>query len=159
MVKKPENEAEVENRVRTLIKDKVINNSGKRFVLLDSKDVVDIIICDNADPGLFFIEIKHYAEANGRIGFGNSSGKGFQPEILKNLPAYFKDRLLWVFQKENDPDYYVLKSEDCLKHIAGDSIGEKQNNFKLDLFDKEKYRKDEDEFVQCLKDWLKVKNA
>ena len=121
---------------------------------MESKDVFDITVCDNSLSKLFFIEVKYFTGKKGRIGFGDRKGRGYQPEILKNDEyKFFEDHLLWVFQKENDTYYYILKNADCRKHIAGDAIGEKQNNFKLDLF-KEEYKKTEEAFAQYLKEWL-----
>ena len=56
-------------------------------------------------------------------------------------------------------DYYILTNEDCRNYLMGSSISyNKQNNFKLDIFQKEK-RYDETELCQYLIDWFSVKNS
>jgi hypothetical protein len=149
-----EKEIDFENHMRKIILEKTIVSKNNYFTLFESKNVADIIICRNIIvPKIFFIEVKHYSEKKGRIGFGNSDGSGFQPEILKSKTKYLEDNLIWVFKKENDKNYYVLKSKDCLKYIAGKTIGVKQNNFNISLFEKEK-PKNETQFLEYIENWL-----
>jgi hypothetical protein len=148
-----EKEIDFENHIRKIIAEKIIS-SKKYFTLFESKNVADIIICRNIFvPKIFFIEVKHYSEIKGRIGFGNSDGGGFQPEILKSKAKYFDKNLIWVFKKEQNKNYYVLKNKDCLKYIAGKQIGVKQNNFNISLFEKEKPMNEQD-FLEYIEDWL-----
>jgi hypothetical protein len=143
----------VENNIRKIISS--IIGSSDDFTLLESKDVVDIIICRNARPQkLFFIEVKHYAGSNGRINFGNDKGKGFQPEILEKELDYFEKNLIWVFQNESDSNYYILTNKDCRKYYSGGFKGIKQNNFQRKLFD-EIPPKNKTEFKKWIGDWLK----
>ena len=151
-----ENEIIVENRIRELIKNKIIGNKDY-FTILDSKNVADIIICRNIIiPKIFFLEIKHYSDKKGRIGFGDANGGGFQPEILRKRPKYLEDNLLWIFQKENNKKYYVLNNKECMEYISGGIIGEiggKQNNFQSKLFENIKAL-NENEFIEKLEEWL-----
>ena len=150
------NENNVENNIREIIQNKIIG-SKNYFTLLDNKNVADIIICRNIIiPKIFFIEVKHYSDKKGRIGFGDANGGGFQPEILRKRPAYLEDNLIWVFQKENDKKYYVLNNDDCIKYISGGIIGEvggKQNNFQSKLFENIKPMREND-FSIWLENWL-----
>jgi len=127
-----------ENHIRDIIQSKIIG-SKNYFTLLDSKNVADIIICRNIIiPKIYFIEVKHYSNKKGRIGFGDANGTGFQPEILRKRPKYFEDNLIWVFQKENQKDFYVLNNEEIIEYISGGKIGDiggKQNNFQSKIFD------------------------
>lgn len=152
-------EQELENKIRFLIKEKVIPKC-KEIQLLESKDITDIICCNNSDnPSVFFIELKHYVLSNGRIGFGSKGKVTFQPEILNTRPKYFEKKLRWIFCDENFKDYYILKNEDCEKYIMGNGISyNKQNNFRLDIFKEEK-RYDENELCQYLIDWFSVNNS
>jgi hypothetical protein len=147
-------EIQIENHIRQIIKDKIIANNPQ-FEMLDNKDVFDILICDNGSPSkIFFIEVKHYSAKNNRMGFGDNNGNGYQPEILTKRPKYFEERLLWVFQRENDPNYYVLKNTDCQNYISGGSIGVKQNNFQTNLFNNIASLT-EGAFLQYIENWLK----
>jgi hypothetical protein len=149
-------EIDFENHIREIISNKIIG-SKDNFTLLDSKNVADIIICRNIIiPKVFFIEVKHYSNKNGRIGFGDANGYGFQPEILRKRPKYFEDSLIWTFQKENDDKYYVLNNSNCIKYISGGEIGKvggKQNNFQSKLFDNINPM-DENEFLKWIENWL-----
>lgn len=144
-------EQELEDKLRYLIQTKVIPEC-KQIQMLSSKDVTDIICCDNEKPALFFIEVKHYTIANGRIGFGSRGKITFQPEILKTKPLYFEKNLRWIFCDENFKDYYILTSEQCRHYVMGDVISyDKQNNFKLDIFKNEKKYSEEELCVYLIK--------
>jgi hypothetical protein len=146
-------EIEFEKRLRAII-SKDISGSGKDFVLLENKDVFDIIICRNSNvPKIFFIEVKHHTSSNNRIGFGNQDGSGFQPELLLKRPEYFEQNLRWIFGRDNDNGYYVLETKDCLRYLAGDTMSRKQNNFQLKLFD-EIVSFDKAALVKYLKEWI-----
>jgi len=148
-------EISYENRVRTILKEKIMPQYPE-IQVLDSKVLADIIICRNdANPKIFFLEIKHSSIRNNRTGFGTRGKVTFQPEILSTRPKYLEDNMRWVFFKENDPSYYVLSNEDCCKYIMGNSIDvNKQNNFK-DVLYRETQPFAEDEFTQWLFSWLK----
>lgn len=146
-------EKDLEIKIREMIQSKIIINYNN-IQMLKSKDVTDIICCRNGeDPCLFFIELKHYASSNNRIGFGAKGKCSFQPEILKTKPSYFEKNTRWIFCDENS-NYYILSNEDCRKYIMGNEISyEKQNNFKLTIFSKEK-KYNEDEVCNYLKKWF-----
>lgn len=146
-------EKDVENDIRTLIKDEIIVHFPE-IQILESKDVTDIICCNNRAPTLHFIEVKHFSSKNNRIGFGSKGKVTFQPEILKTKPVYFEWYTRWIFCDENGEDYYILTNKDCRKYIMGDEISyDKQNNFKLTIFENErKYSKNE--LVDYLVDWF-----
>jgi len=151
--KEDKEEIQIENHIRKIINENIIKKSP-HLVMLENKDVFDILICDNGNPSkLFFIEVKHYSKKKNRLGFGDGYGKGYQPEILQKRPAYFENNLIWVFQKENDNNYYILKNEDCLKYISGNSIGIKQNNFQLSIFDNV-VPLSENDFLQYIEKWV-----
>ena len=153
MPKEDKEEIQIENHIRKIINENIIKKSP-HLVMLENKDVFDILICDNGNPSkLFFIEVKHYSKKKNRLGFGDGYGKGYQPEILQKRPAYFENNLIWVFQKENDNNYYILKNEDCLKYISGNSIGIKQNNFQLSIFDNV-VPLSENDFLQYIEKWV-----
>ena len=146
-------EIEFENHIRHLIKTKILNENTD-LVLLENKDVVDIIICSNKNQGhIYFIEAKFYTQTKNRLGFGTSNGKGFQPEILKLRPKYFDNYMLWVFGQENDNDFYLLDNKMVSKYFAGGKIGDKQNNFQTKLFCND-FKLKENEFIERLKSWM-----
>ena len=153
MPKEDKKEIQIENHIRKIINENIIKKYP-HLVMLENKDVFDILICDNGNPSkLFFIEVKHYSKKKNRLGFGDGYGKGYQPEILQKRPAYFENNLIWVFQKENDNNYYILKNEDCLKFISGNSIGIKQNNFQLSIYDNV-VPLSENDFLQYIEKWV-----
>jgi hypothetical protein len=143
----------IETHIRKIIIDNIVYGKND-FILLDSKNIADIIICRNIlIPRIFLIEVKHYSGRNGRIGFGDGNGSGFQPEILTKRPKYFEDSLIWTFQKENDSRYYILENKDCMKYVMGGNIGKKQNNFQEKLFDSVKPLT-ENEYLNWIKNWM-----
>lgn len=153
MPKEDKKEIQIENHIRKIINENIIKKYP-HLDMLENKDVFDILICDNGDPPkIFFIEIKHYSSKNSRIGFGDKYGKGYQTEILQKRPAFFENNLIWIFQKEDDNNYYVLRNEDCLKYISGNSIGIKQNNFQLSIYDNI-VPLSENDFLQYIEKWI-----
>jgi hypothetical protein len=150
-------ESEFEEHIRKLIFNEIISSSSN-FLLLDNKDVVDIIICDNSilQPKLFFIEVKFSTQIKGRIGFGTANGTGFQPEILSKRPEYFYQNMLWVFGKENDLNYYIFTTNQILNFISGNEIGLKQNNFQQKLFNQPENKYNDQTFLLFVKNWLQI---
>jgi hypothetical protein len=143
-----------ENKVRKILKEKIIPIYPD-IQVLESKVVADIIICRNGNnPNLFFLEIKHWSYSKNRIGFGSKNKVTFQPEILLLRPKFFEKNMRWVFFKENDTSFYVLSNEDCNKYIMGKNIDiKKQNNFKEGLY-RDIPPFDEQSFIQWLIEWL-----
>ena len=146
-------ERDIEKNIRNVIR-KIIG-VNKYFTLFDSKNVSDIVICRNIlIPKIFFIELKHHKESTGRIGFGDISGNGYQPEILKNQPKYLEENLIWVFTRENDNKYYISHSSECIEHVSGGGLKDNSsNNFSTNIFKKIKSY-NEKEFIAFLEDWL-----
>ena len=110
-----------------------------RFIILDSQNVGDIIICrEEPNPAIFFLELKLFTLEKGRIGIGNSKGRGFQPEIIKKNPRYFKTKLAWILcdGSQEVPMYYFADTAQISMFLMGDKIDVKQNNIKLSIFDK-----------------------
>ena len=150
-------ESEFEEHIRKLIFNEIISVSTD-FLLLENKDVVDIIICNNSilQPKLFFIEIKFFTQIKGRIGFGTSNGNGFQPEILSKTPQYFNQNMLWIFGRENDVNYYIFTMSQILNFISGNKIGLKQNNFQKKLFNQSENKYNDETFLLFIKKWLQI---
>ena len=112
-------EIEFETHIRKVIADK-ISTINPDIVLLQNKDIVDILICKNSKPSsLFLIEAKFHKASNGRIGFGGGKGGGFQPEILTKRPRYFDDNMRWIFGKENDNRFYIGGNDEVSKYFCG----------------------------------------
>lgn len=129
-----ENERHLESYIRNLI-EKNICSENPSIMLLKNKKAVDILICkNNPNPELFFLEIKYHINTHGRLGFGSSSGGGFQPEILLRRPDYFENNLRWILAIENNNQFFFLSNKEILEYISGDKIGEKFNNIKKKLF-------------------------
>lgn len=151
-----ENEIEFENHVRSLITAHIASKY-QDLVLLQNKDVVDIILCKNSEtPSIFFLEAKYYTARKNRMGFGDAKGNGFQTEILSRRPAFFDANMRWVFGTEENDQYYILTNDQASEFICGGIIGEKQNNFQLRLFS-DFVASSENELIQYLKDWLELK--
>ena len=73
-MRKLDTEIKYENIIRRLISERIIpklRDIGINVVLLENKDVFDIIICKNMDtPKLYFIEVKHYSGGNEELDLG-----------------------------------------------------------------------------------------
>jgi hypothetical protein len=146
-------EAEFEIHIRKIILEK-ISNINSQIVLLQNKDVVDIIVCKNSNPPhLFFIEAKFHSFKNGRIGFGNGKGGGFQPEILLKRPKYFDENMKWIFAKENDDKFYIGGNSEVSNYFCGGKIEIKFNNFQKKIF-KHLTSFNEEELIEYLINWF-----
>lgn len=151
-------EIEFENRIRKLIVEEICAKDSS-MQLLQNKDVVDILVCKNANPPiLFFIEAKFHKTSNRRIAFGNGQGGGFQPEILLKRPKYFDNYMRWVFGKENDSTFYILSNDEACQHLCGGQIGTKFNNFQPALFRKTKSYT-EQELLEYLINWFNLRHT
>ena len=152
------NESDFENYLRTIIKNNIIN-SNDELILLDNKNLADILICRNGDnPKLFFIEVKLEQESNGRLGFGGKEGSGFQPEILTKRPDYLESNLCWVlFSNDYNEDSNIIMIDSSTlisKYLSGGTVGRKYNGIKKSIFNDEASFS-ELEFIQKLTVWLK----
>ncbi len=149
-------EAAFETYVRKLISDE-ITAKNKSIYALENKKAVDILICrDKPNPALFFIEVKYHKKAHGRLGFGSSSGGGFQPEIVSKKPAYFESKLRWAIASEEHPDKGVIfvSSDVIRKYVSGGNVGQKFNNIQARIFN-EVPGFNEKKFISELKIWVK----
>lgn len=128
------NEAAFESHLRELIAQEV---NEPEFTILDYKTVADIIICRNLHkPGIFFIEVKYFQLSKGRLGFGNNTGSGIQPEMLVKKPAYLESNVRWLLGSDshNEDGYWLVTSDVLRSYVAGGEIGRKQNNIQEALF-------------------------
>lgn len=144
-------EKEFEIRIRKLLDD---NLDKKRFSIMKNKDVTDIIILDNVNASIFFIEVKHYVVTNGRVEIGGKGGSGFQPEILGAKYPFFEKNLRWVLGAENDDKIHFVDNDTIRKYLAGEGLAEKYNNLQLSFF-KEDEGNNEAEFIEKIKLWLR----
>ena len=149
------NESDFENHLREIV-DSRITSENPGVYALESKTIDDIVIMrDDPPPAIFFLEVKYYRQANGRLGIGDSSGAGVQLEILERRPVYLESHLRWVLGSDthNGDGYWLVTSEKILQFFAGGSIGKKQNNIQERLF-RECASLDENQLVEQLKRWL-----
>jgi len=150
------NEQEFENHLRNLISTKICTTHND-IVILDNKNIADIVICKNGDnQALYFIEVKHLKINMGRLGIGGKDGRGYQPEILTKRPDYFESNLLWaMYSEKHDNNGIVLVTSEqlCKSYLQGDEVGEKHNGIKQDIFAKEKGLSDEG-FIDSILTWL-----
>ncbi|MRX67503.1 hypothetical protein GJU42_05940 [Flavobacterium resistens] len=151
-------ETEFEIHIRKVIEEKISTHNSE-IVLLQNKDVADILVCKNSNPSrIFFIEAKFHKTSNGRIGFGNSQGGGFQPEILTKRPKYFDENMIWIFGKENDDKFYIGRNDEVSKYFCGGQIRIKFNNFQSKIY-KHLTHYSEEELTEYLKKWFEQGNC
>ena len=151
------NESDFENHLREIV-DSRITSENPGVYALEYKTIGDIVIMrDDPSPAIFFLEIKYYQQAKGRLGIGASSGAGIQPEILNRRPVYLESHLRWVLGSDthNGDGYWLVTSEKIRQFVAGGCIGKKQNNIQERLF-RECTSLDENQLVEQLKRWLLV---
>lgn len=149
-------ESEFEAYLRGLIQNKICTKNSN-LKLFKNKKAVDILICRNGKtPKLFFIEVKFHKKSHGRMGFGGTKGKGFQPEIVATKPDYFEDNLRWILGSEDDykNNMQFVSSSVIRQYLSGGKVAEKHNNIQKKIF-KEVQGFDEDGLVRELKKWLK----
>jgi tetratricopeptide (TPR) repeat protein len=150
------NEREAEQYIKSELNSAIhLKNLDDKFIVLQSKGISDIVICKNKFPyGVFFIEIKFYKPNNNRIGFGNGSGEGIQPEILSRQPHIMEENMRWVFVSENSPSEFILKrNSEVIPYVSGNSTGIKQNNIKPSIFNGSK-RLNLDGLINEIINWL-----
>lgn len=126
-------------------------------MLLDNKNLADIVICKNTGAtGIYFLEVKHLKPNMGRLGFGGKSGTGFQPEILTKRPQYLESNLRWAMYSEshdNDGIVFISSKKLCDSYLQGGSVGEKYNGIRQDIFNQEPGLTD-DQFVHEMRSWV-----
>lgn len=153
------NELHFENYISGLIKKHITAHHPDVYVL-KAKKTVDIVICkDSPSAQVFFLELKYFNKHKNHsmLAFGGRKGTGFQPEVLKTQPKFFRNKLRWVMGSATHDGIYFLPMHRVLKHLSGNAIGEKQNGFRRSLLDKEQ-SVDEAAFVDALKSWLGIRN-
>ena len=149
------NESAFESYLRDLIETRICVNHDE-LVLFENKKAVDILICRNGEnPALFFLEVKYHKKSHGRLGFGSSSGGGFQPEIVSKTPDYFESNLMWLISGEGHSDNGVIfvPSSVIRNYLSGGSVGEKFNNIQNRIFS-EVNGYSEDVLVSKIESWL-----
>lgn len=149
-------EIQFENSIRDIISSELTSNY-KSIYALKSKDVFDIIICNDIKGEIYFIETKFYTKKKGRIGFGDKNGEGFQVEILEKKPKYFRDKLIWIFGTEDDDKYYLVTNKNITKYFNEINNQTKQNNFKKKVFSEEN-RFNKQKLSKYLIKWITKKN-
>ena len=148
-------EAEFEAYIRKIIASNITAKNSSIYAL-DNKKAVDILICRDApEPDLFFIEVKYHKNAHGRLGFGSSSGGGFQPEIVSRKPAYFESNLRWAIASEAHPENGIIfvSSDVMRKYVSGGKVGQKFNNIQARIF-REVKGFDDKGFIAELSAWV-----
>jgi hypothetical protein len=145
-------EFDFENHIRQLIANH-ISTTNQEIYLLQNKDIVDMLVCNDAKGELYLLEAKFYTKSKNRLGFGSGNGEGFQPEILSKRPVFFNSRMRWIFGKENDDKYYIFSNSEIANYFSGNALGKKQNNFQIRLYS-ENNGKTETEFIEYLKQLL-----
>ena len=148
-------ESDFEKHLREIVYSRITSENPDVYAL-ESKTIDDIVIMrDDPSTAIFFLEVKYYQRANGRLGIGEGSGAGIQPEILKRRPAYLESHLRWVIGSDthNSDRYWLVTSEKICQFVAGGCIGKKQNNIQKRLF-RECASIDENQLVEQLKRWL-----
>lgn len=109
------------------------------LVVLESKNVSDVIFCiENIhNPIALFLELKYYTANKNRVNIGNSTGGGFQPEILQKKPLYFSKYLKWVLAHE-DGYAFCLETNEVCNYISGGAIKiGHQNNIQKGIFNRD----------------------
>ena len=150
-------ESDFEKHLREIVYSRITSENLDVYAL-ESKTIGDIVIVrDDPSPAIFFLEVKYYQQANGRLGIGRGSGAGIQPEILKRRPAYLESHLRWIIGSDthNSDRYWLVTSEEICQFVAGGYIGKKQNNIQKQLL-RECTSIDENQLVEQLKGWLLV---
>ncbi len=127
-----------EEEFRRWIVEELPNHLGKEWIVLQGKNVSDIVLCwNNADqPLLIFIEAKYHKARHGRIGFGDGKGRGYQTEVLLKRPAYLEKYLRWIIADQDSGQCLFFTNDDVRSNCAGEIRQGKQNNFTARLFDK-----------------------
>ena len=151
IVKEIESEKDLEIRIRNKLTSLF---SDSDFILLENKDVVDIVILNDKTQKLFFIELKFFKKSHLRLGTGSEYGKGFQIEILERKFAYFESNLRWILATEEDDYYRFCTNEQIRKNICND-LGKKYNSISKKLFESDEITKlTEGELIKEINHWL-----
>lgn len=127
-------ENQFELRIRDIIRNDILPKDNS-LIMMDNRKGTDIMVCRaGVRPDLFFIEVKYYNKAHGRLGFGHEKGAGFQPEILQKRPVFFESNLRWILGSLESELYYFLTNDQIMQYVSGGGIDYKQNNIQTILF-------------------------
>jgi hypothetical protein len=127
-------ESEFENHIRLEFLFPIVEENPD-LKLFNFKKAVDILIAKNGNnPKLFFIEIKYHKKSNGRLGFGQGKGAGFQPEVLKDQTDYFENNMRWILGHEDSEDYWIMDNKTLRQYLNANVVGEKYNGIRTKLF-------------------------
>jgi len=149
-------ERDLESHLRQLIATRITANHPNIYTL-NNKKAVDIVICRDGDrAAAFFIEVKLYKPAHGRLGIGTGTGGGYQPEIIVCNPDYFEAHLRWVIVDGGKaaPWYLFIPTSILKLHLAGGKVGDKQNNINVSSLFNNVPALDESSLVVEMEKWL-----
>ncbi len=147
-----QSETALENHIRLLIQNSLINNDNLNC--LNSKSIVDITICRNEPrKSAFFIEAKLYKPGNNRIGIGNRIGCGIQTDILFNRPDFFESNLRWILAKNDSDGYLFLNNSQIMEFVANGIQYGQQNNIQPIIFNHFDLQ-DDNQILQNILEWL-----
>lgn len=129
-----------EEDFRRWLVDEVSIFLGNKWIVLQGKNVSDIVIFNNESdrPSMLFVEVKYHKSSHGRIGFGNSNGEGYQVEILMRRPLYLEKNLRWLIANQDLGQCLFLTNDDIRNNAAGEIAKGKQNNLSSGLFESNK---------------------
>ncbi|MBI3744227.1 MAG: 3-keto-5-aminohexanoate cleavage protein [Chloroflexi bacterium] len=146
-------EAALEAHIRDVVLAPILKRHPD-ILCLKNKDVVDVIICrDGSIPKAFFLEIKLFQPAFGRLGIGSAKGAGLQPEIIDRDPLYFQNNLRWLLAHQAQPGFLLLSTSGLKPFITGGGIGAKFNNINTSVF-RQKELLSETQLESALESWL-----
>lgn len=146
-----QSEKDLEIRLRKKLKE---NFWKSDFVLLENKDIVDLIILNDKKQKLFFIELKFFIKSHSRLGVGSRNGTGFQIEILKSKFKYFESNLRWVLATENDGYFRFCTNEQIRNNICN-GLDIKFNSISKTIFENSKIEKlNEETLLRAINNWL-----
>lgn len=150
------NEAALEDYVRTLIQDNLPPNNS--FICLDSKSILDITIVKNGKPSaIFLIEAKLFKPPHGRMGVGENQGQGIQAEILANQFDYFNQNMRWLLARSDQDGYLFLTNEQILEYVNNGIQMGQQNNISYHIFAHAELLNDND-LINEINNWIGIDN-
>jgi len=150
-----------EEEMRTHLIARLKELDPDSLIVMDSQNVGDIVICRGGEaPEIFFLELKLYQPRNRRINLGDSSGRGFQPEVVQKRPYYLEDHLRWILcdGRQDEPSYVLTDTATIRRYLAGGGIGAKHNNIQVGIL-RELPTLSEDALMKKLRDFLTTRRS
>lgn len=132
---------------------------GNEWMVLQGKNVADIVLCYNGEnrPLILFIEAKYHKTSHGRIHLGGAKGRGFQVEFLIKRPLYIEKYLRWIVADQDSERCLFFNNADVRENCAGEIKQGKHNNFTNRLFEKSMSRDfDIGDAPRRIADWAKT---